>query len=322
MNEEIIRRALDNLYKTAGITGDYYPESHGLSKDLVLHLKPYNKRFLIEVKKEIRKHQLNHLIDLKRRSNNFLLVAERLTPSLRKQLREESIPYLEANGNIFIEGDDLFLLIDGNKAPKLIKDDKNRAFTKTGLKLVFHFLQDKELIQQNQRDIALTSGVSLGTVPKVIDGLQTSGFLLKNKGSFVWEDREGLLDRWITDYERVLKPKLFRSRYKMRIPWQEIVLNTAESQWGGEPAGDILTNFLRPEEFILFSSESTPVLIKEYALLPDSRGELEVYDKFWKEGDISTAPPIIVYADLIIKNNKRCRETAKIIFDEFIRPNL
>ena len=89
----------------------------------------------------------------------------------------------------------------------------------------------------------------------------------------------------------------------MRIPWQEIDLKTAESQWGGEPAGDILTNFLRPEEFILFSRESTQTLLKEYKFFPDSKGEVQVYDKFWKESDKATAPPIIEYADLLIKNN-------------------
>jgi hypothetical protein len=61
--------------------------------------------------------------------------------------------------------------------------------------------------------------------------------------------------------------------------------------------------------------------------MPQNNGDLLVYDWFWNISDQQptqqlTAPPFLVYADLMIKNNKRCRETAEMIFNEYIQPNL
>ena len=93
--------------------------------------------------------------------------------------------------------------------------------------------------------------------------------------------------------------------------------------WGGEPAGDIITNHLRPEKFIIYTKETTKDLIKNYKLFPDDDGEIGVYDMFWNNNyNTNTAPNELVYTDLMITDDKRCIETAKLIFDEYIQPNL
>jgi len=91
---------------------------------------------------------------------------------------------------------------------------------------------------------------------------------------------------------------------------------------GGEPAGDLLTGYLRPEEFIFYSNESQINLMKSYDLKPNANGELLVYEKFWRGDSGATTPPLLVYTDLILKDDKRCRETAQKIFDEYIQPIL
>ncbi len=105
------------------------------------------------------------LIKTKRQHDNFLLVAERLLPAIKGQLQKEGIAYLEENGNFFLKTDDSFFFIDSNKPIKKKKDTAKKGFTKTGLKRVFGFLLEPELINANQRSIAEKSGVSLGTVP-------------------------------------------------------------------------------------------------------------------------------------------------------------
>ena len=92
--------------------------------------------------------------------------------------------------------------------------------------------------------------------------------------------------------------------------------------WGGEAAGDLLTNFLRPAELTLYTTETRNELIKNYKLLPDEKGNIKVYQKFWKEedgDDKAWVNPLLVYADLINKNDRRCTETAQKIYDEYLQ---
>lgn len=322
MENEILYKALENLEDAAHIFGKF-EKTNGLDGNVVLHF-PYRPSLMmvVEIKRELRKHQIPQLIQRKKEYGNFLLVAESLLPSIKKELQKNEISYLEESGNIFLLTNGTFVLIDTNKPKKNKKDTNKKAFTKTGLKLVFTFLIKPGLINDNQRTIAEKSGVSLGTVPTVIKTLKEAGFLIVHNKEYLWQNREELLTRWISDYEKILKPKLFRARYDLRKDWREIKLKQGETQWGGEPAGDILTGYLRPEEYILYSNESPINLMKNYSLKPNSEGELLIYEKFWSGDSGSTVPHLLVYTDLILKQDKRCRETAQKIFDEHIQPIL
>ncbi len=322
METEILHKALENIEDPAHIYGKFEPTGV-LDGNIVLHF-PYRPslRMVVEIKKELRQHQLPQLIQKKQEYVNFLLVAERLHPAIKKRLQEEEIAYLEENGNIFIKTADTFILIDTNKPLKNKSNSAKKAFTKTGLKLVFSFLINPELIHDNQRTISDKSKVSLGTVPTVVKTLKEAGFLITHKNEYLWQNRKELLTRWINDYEMILKPKLFRARYDLRTDWREIQLNQGEAHWGGEPAGDLLTGYLRPEEFTLYSNESPISLMKHYNLKPNNNGELLVFEKFWSGDTGPTVPPILVYVDLILKEDKRCRETAQKIYDKYIQPIL
>ena len=56
--------------------------------------------------------------------------------------------------------------------------------------------------------------------------------------------------------------------------------------------------------------------------MPDKNGEIEVLDLFWKQEDGKTAPPLLVYVDLMLEGGKRNKETAEKIYNEYIKPNL
>ncbi len=92
--------------------------------------------------------------------------------------------------------------------------------------------------------------------------------------------------------------------------------------WGGEPAGDIITNHLRPEKFILYTKETIKDLIINYKLTPDNNGNIWAYEMFWNNENNGIAPTELVYTDLILNDDKRSKETAKMIFNEHIKPNL
>ena len=323
MEQEIINIALDNLKETTGIN-TLWRLNGSLDGITTFIIDGKNYEYVTEIKRELRQHQIHRIEHYHKTNKNFLIVAERIFPKIKNQLRELGIAYLEANGNIFIKTNGFYLFIDVNKPYKIRNKKSNRAFTKTGLKVIMQFLINPQLINRTHREIADIADVGLGNIPQVIEGLKETGYLIAlDKKNYIWENLRDLINRWINDYAAELRPKTVKGHYKVLENWKNISLNEEVTVWGGEPAADLLTEYLRPEKFLLHSKENNVNLIKNYKLIPDKNGNLEVLDMFWNnQNNTATAPPIIVYAELIIEGGKRNKEVAKLIFDEFIEPNI
>ncbi|MFA5650274.1 MAG: type IV toxin-antitoxin system AbiEi family antitoxin [Proteiniphilum sp.] len=322
MKLEVVHTALENLKQ---FTGFQFILNERGPLDGVLEFTVGGKKytFIVEVKREVRSYQLQQMEDNFHHHENFLLVANHIFPKIKEELRQKGIPYLETNGNIFLKKGDLFLFVDTHKKPGIEKNKGNRAFTKTGLKVLFYLLEYKEDINLTQRELAERTNVALGNIPQVIDGLKETGYLIAlNNKAHVWENRKDLLNRWVSEYSTVLRPKLKKGRYTMKDNWQDITFDNHKTLWGGEPAADILTNHLRPEKFLIYTLENRMELIKNYHLMPDKKGEIEVLEMFWNKQEGETVPPILVYADLMIEGGKRNKETAEKIYREYILPNL
>jgi hypothetical protein len=169
MEQEIIHKALENLYRNTGIEG-FFQQNDTLDGILQLNLDNIQFTYVLEVKRELRQHQLHQLEAYHMRHENLMVIAEHIFPRIKEELRLKGIAYLETNGNIFLKREGVYYFIDTNKAQVIRKETANRAFTKTGLKVLFHLLNDKNLINQTQREIAEIVGVGLGNIPQVIDG--------------------------------------------------------------------------------------------------------------------------------------------------------
>ena len=315
----IIQKAIENLLQSVEIQASWEP-GQVLDGLLTINFQGCELKWIIEIKQEIRSHQLPAISESNQKYNNYMLVAHKIFPELKKQLRKQNIAYLEASGNLFFNSAEKYVWIDTQKTVPDKKTKGNRAFTRTGLKVLFQFLVDESLLNEPHRTIAEKTGVALGNIPQVLNGLKDTGYLLRlDKKKLIWDKKKELLDRWITEYETTLKPSIFRGRYKFRKDWQEIEFDPKLTLWGGEAAGDLLTQYLRPEEFTIYTRESRADLIRKYHLVPDKNGNVAVYDLFWEnEGTQKTAPYVLVYADLISKDNKRCRETAQMILKKGI----
>ncbi len=322
MKQEIVNKALEVLRQTTGIQA-VFNEKGPLDGVLEMAYNGVVNVFSVEIKEELRRYQLLQIENYLKSNKDFLLIANRIFPKIKEELREKEIPYLEANGNIYIKKDGLFLFVDTQKTLEIEKNKGNRAFTKTGLKVLLYLLQHKEAIHLPQRELANLTNVALGNIPQVIEGLKETGYLipLSNK-TFLWENRKALFERWVAEYGSILRPKLVKERYTLKAKWQEIQFYKHKTVWGGEPAADLITNHLRPEKFMLYTKENRMELIKNYNLMPDKNGEIEVLEMFWGENEGKTAPAILVYAELMLEAGKRNKETAEKIYHEHIEPNL
>ncbi len=324
---ELVHIALENLEKNALIKGKWKPHAgNGTEGDVILNINNHNIKYIAEIKKEVRNNQLYRIITLNDQYKPFILVAGHIFPKIKEELRKNNVAYLETNGNIFLKNDNNIIWIDTAKAIEAEKQTGNRAYTKTGLKVLFHFLIDEQNINQTYRQIAEHTGTTIGNINKIITGLKQDGFLLAlTKNEYKITNSRELLNKWIEAYEIKLKPTLKVGTFRFVknedfLKWKEIALKDGDTFWGGEAAGDIYTKYLKPEILTIYTNETRTEIIKNYRLIPDNTGNIQVFEKFWNknEGGKNVVPALLAYADLMNTGDGRCMETAQKIYAELL----
>jgi hypothetical protein len=329
LDTEIVNIALENLQKNTHIMGEWKDyaigKGNGIDGEILFNIDNQEIRILTKVKKALRNHQLHQIEEMANANKPFLLVVDHIFPKIKEELRRREIAYLEANGNIYLKKPGIYLWIDNQKPFQQEKEQVNRAFTKTGLKAIFHFLLNDEIVNHPYRAIAQMAEIGLGNVNNVMNGLKQAGFLLKmNKNEYRLVNKKELLEKWMVAYAERLQPTLHLGNFRFlkeedQKNWKQIPIATGKTYWGGEPAADLMTNYLRPEILTLYTTENKNELIKHYRLIPDEKGKVKVYKKFWNydEVKLNTVDPLLVYVDLMNTGDGRCMETAKKLFDEY-----
>lgn len=329
--EQIIQTALENFQIATNIQAHWNKDGiEQLDGKLQFKIKDEVFDFNVEIKNELRGHLLPKIYKLAQNYQPFILIAYRLYPEVKKQLREHNVTYLEANGNFYFKDQNKWFWIDANTTLKVEQDNRNRAFTKTGLRVLFEFLNNPQLINQTYRQIAEYAGTSVGNITHIINGLKQENLILPiDKNTYKVKDYQNLLIKWVEAYQYNLKPLLKIGTFRFLKEndfnnWQEIDLQKDKTLWGGEPAGDLLTNYLRPAELTIYTLETRGELMKNYRLIPDDKGNVKVYKMFWKHynNQQKTVPPLLIYADLMNVGDGRTIETAQKIYNEYIQAKL
>ncbi|MEZ4685764.1 MAG: hypothetical protein R3B47_06780 [Bacteroidia bacterium] len=100
----------------------------------------------VEAKNEVRPNHLTRLKEPLMELHKPVLVGGKLYHTqCKKLLKEEGINYVDRVGNAFFRLGPVYIYIDGIRNQPT-EDRKNRAFTRTGLKVVFHFLNQPDLV--------------------------------------------------------------------------------------------------------------------------------------------------------------------------------
>lgn len=256
-------------------------------------------------------------------SKNNIVITDYLTKNTAEELKQNGINYLDASGNAFVKTRNFFVYVEGRKAKINKKTNQTRAFQEAGLKLLLLLTSNPETLQLSYRELAEKTGIALGSVSNIFKELEESHYLLKARNKRVLKNQDKIIERWVIAYNELLKPRSFRK--KMRAVGNEFNVNTllntstVKLYFGGEPGGQLLTGHLKPKDYILYTPEETSKVAKELKLVPDESGNIELYSKFWTDSlhlkNEHTAPPLVVYADLLGTGNNRNIETAKIILE-------
>lgn len=334
MEREIITQVLENFTHLTGIKAKWRPirEPDYALYDRVDGLVQFNTgeakiEFAVEAINNIQNPNIPHFMNLKAVNKHVLIIANIIQPRFKEQLHKLGINYIDNAGNAFIKRDPLFIWIEGRKEIATQQDLKAKPFSKAGLKVIFQFLLHDDYINETFREIAKAAEVSLDTVHKTVNGLKELQYLVPiNNNTLQWNRKKELFDRWMTEYETRLKPGLHIGNFtylneKDFLTWKKMHFKGTLTKWGGEPAGELLTGYLKPEKLTIYTKENRLDWIRNYKLIPNPKGYISIYDRFWKVDELrqNTVPPLLVYTDLINTGNRRNIETAQKIYEQYLQ---
>ena len=285
--------------------------------------------FLIDIKTTVTKADIG-LLPIRRENLQYpiLLVTRYIPPEKGERLRREKLQFIDIAGNAYIDLPPLFIFVQGKKLPtNTTRAVIGRAFHTKGLKVIYAFLCNPDLVNKPYRKIADTAGVALGTVGWLMKELKKLGYLLDmgKKGCRLIR-KEELLDRWVTGYPEKLKPKILVGFFEGDPGWWDgRNLDPDIGLWGGEVAAARLTENLKPQIITVYAAPlKHNRLLLECRLRKAHDGAVEVYKRFWEpmepyaEQHADLVHPILIYADLLATGDQRNIEIAKKIYEQHI----
>src|ERR1044072_4285052 len=334
-HKDILVQAVHSLANSTGLQAaiEALEPKLRVGADAIVDLRDENKRwrFYVEVKPQLTSQTLGPAIaavsQIKKEHHSAALVSAYVNPSQADKLRQLGIEFFDTAGNASFQQKGLHVFISGRK-PQAAKSPGRpaRAFNPTGSRLVFALLCQPGLENKSYREMAKEAGISLGAVNWIMNDLKSLGNLsdFGARGRRL-VNRKELLKRWTSAYPEQLRHKLIlgRSRTEHKHDWWRKAQLPSDAFWGSEVAAKLLTQYLRPQTVTIYSESNLPKLQARYGLRRESEGDIELLRRFWKfddwdKKDLQTAPPLLVYADLLSTADDRNLETAAIIYEQYI----
>lgn len=311
--------------------------------DLTLRSEKKTHLFQVKVKRGILTPAalpaLETLVKRMEPGTPLLVAAGQIGPSVAKLLRARNVSFMDTDGNAFLALPGLHVWITGKRSS--VKRMVTGLHRQSAVKVIFALLTDPSLdrepdaalLNSSIRVLAKAAGVAVGSVGNVFDNLRSIGFLLEDDGARRLVERERLIELWATDYLARLRHLLIHHRYRAASvrEWERMPRLPANAWWGGEVAGARLTRHLSPEKMTIYTGALPDEWVVRAGLQPDPEGNVEVLTPFWGEGLITRwqrdsddhpkdcVHPLLVYADLLANDEERSSETAKRLYDGYLR---
>lgn len=335
--EQILLPALTRFTEITGIEAKILRTSEGkkASFDAVLEISRGQQNYILEVdvKSEIRTAALSNILSKQKATDGKLLMVSRYIPApMKDELKAHGISYIEGSGNCYIETRGIYVYVNDQKSPPLKIAEETKLWVPSGMKFLFAVLMDQELLNSSYRNIAYTAGVALGNIGSFINEMKREGYVIlgtrQRQKTLLLENRIMLIEKWADMYRTILRPKQLVGKFRFknqeeRSNWHNHVAADLGIYWGAETAGAILTKYLSPQIYTLYSNGDRFELMKKLKIVPDQNGEVELLRPFWNEKvfspDGDTVPPLLAYAELISSFDSRNRETAMRIKEKYVK---
>lgn len=332
MEIEILDIAIEKLNKIKGFECIILRREIQQNKRFVIDAEieigygQYKEKYFVEVKRIIVPEQIPLLLE-KVKNNKFLIIAEYISSGAKELLKLEGIPYIDTAGNMFIQNNWIYIYIQTEKTNRNKLKTNTRAFNKAGLKVIYQFLLNPAYINEPYRFIGKKADVTIATVGVVLKSLIKENYLIQvDSRKYMFNDRTKLFEEWVKEYNRNLRPKLKKKRYRWlnkNENWKVLKL-PEKTYWGGVNAAEKLTDYLIADKVEIYTGLPFEKVMKALKILPDQSGNITVTETFWENepSDYDLVDPILAYADLLNDTNPRYLETANKIYREYVQDKL
>lgn len=261
---------------------------------------------------------IQSLTDTPGEHEELLIVGPRITERSAEMFRRSGVHYLDGSGNTHIAFGDVIIDVRGRRpVPDL--DRNARVHSRGGVnllspkraQLIFAILSWEHLLQEPVRTLAAASHVSIGQAQNTLELLQAQGFLSGDR-SFPPLMREQLLEQWVHAYPSGLGAAQLRMELTgdVSLPVESDIplVVSGESAVGRK---------IRPESLTIYSTHAPNALIRERKWRrAEGRPSIFLKRQFWDdpyqehEDGTRSAPPLLIYADLLSTQDSRQREVA------------
>jgi hypothetical protein len=283
----------------------------------------------------------------RRPRERWILLTPYVTPQIAAELQAREVNYIDRAGNCRLVVDKGHIaVIEGRRLPPQLTEA--RATGPGRYRVLFALLARPDTLRMTVRDIARKAGVGKTIAALTLQHLEQEGLIAQARtNTFLVKPKE-LLDRWLTGYLEILRPKLligfYRAAEKDPIELERRIEQALEFPgetqramkqtddwvggkkkwaWGGTTAAFRLTGHYRGEQTVLHMDQPPTDLARRLQLLPARAGELAVIatpGPLAYEGAIpKTVHPILVYAELLAGRDDRAREAAAEVRTQFLR---
>lgn len=322
--------------------------------DAILHLRVAGRqhRFRVEHK---RTHGLHHallealLARVQRHGDaRWILFTPYVTTPIAARLQERGVHYVDLTGNCHLAIDQGHVAVMDGRRPARRPENAQPAGP-VHYKVLFALLARPETNRTTVRDIADRAGVGKTAAAITLKRLEEEGLIGQTETSTLLIKPRELLDRWLTGYLDVLRPKLFAGYYRaadgepraleqrieQALALPRLIPGAIEPHglmeaggmtrwaWGGTAAAFRLTGHYRGEQTVLHMDHRPADLAQRLQLLPALTGEIAILGTpgfFAYEGAAPrTAHPLLVYAELFVGQDDRAREAAAEVRERFLR---
>lgn len=330
VEKEILERSFDALQQQTGLIKENNniidTQNQRVEYSLALRLEKDNqpRKYLAVVRNNINSATIGEIAaKAQHTADKLVLIAEYVSQPQAIKLRELGISFFDTAGNAYFKEPGLYIFITGQKIEST-KERVPRLFRPPGMKLIFAFLTNSELLNKSYRAISAATNVPTPTVGVFMGDLEKAGYLIKRANNErIIVSRKELFRRWVENYGEsfrpILNPVRFRSTKHDGRWWENVDLKEYNACWGGETGASLLVGNLKPEVATIYSDSLLPRFQAKYGLVRDKNGNIEILNKFWTVGEIGdVAPPLVIYADLMLTADRRNLETAQLIYERYL----
>jgi len=344
MNEkEILKKCVENLYNfqpvesVSIIKEPKILREKGIDAKIQVTFKAGVCRYSVEIKSLLKRPLSAYLFNLSRAEGDSLLVMSGyINPSIAMDLKQAEIQYIDTAGNAFLRlGRMIHIEVKGKKSEYMIQPATASLFQPKLMQMLAIFLIDPKSVNQTVRELATRAGLSKDRVSVGLRLLKEKGWLIRSgKGQYRLSEKRKLFDQWLMNYGERLRPKMIIGTYKVapssenRIEamFTEVFRGKEKSYaFTGTFGAERLVHYFRGKTTEIFVTDDIIETIREkLKLIPSKEPNVTLFNLFspviiFEHKEISVAHPLLIYAELLYQGGDRELETAKIIYDRYLR---